>query len=223
MGVLNPIPIISTVTPSTFPEGTAQVAVNGSQFVFGAQIMWNGVAVPTTLVSSTQLVAEYSRAHSGNFPAAGQQSQSRRGKLGHGPGGGGPGQVVLTLYTGDGSDVRVSNPLNFGLTVNGTINTAVTLQVNGIANGNAQFGTAVSNAERDHHLYRAAGGSNAQQRCAAHHHQRRQSGGIDHAEYLRAESDSDSQLGVADELQRRAADHDGRCRPARASSTARRC
>jgi len=40
--------------------------------------------------------------------------------------------------------VRVGNPLSFGLTVNGTVNTGVTLQVNGVPGGNAQVGTAVS-------------------------------------------------------------------------------
>ena len=48
VGVLNPIPIINNVTPSSFPEGSAQVVVNGSQFVYGAQINWNGAAGPTT-------------------------------------------------------------------------------------------------------------------------------------------------------------------------------
>ena len=43
--------------------------------------------------------------------------------------------------------MRVINTLNFGLTVNGTDNPAVTLQVNGIAGGNARVGTAVSNTD----------------------------------------------------------------------------
>ena len=57
----------------------------------------------------------------------------------------GPGQVVLLLDTSGGVDVRVSNTLTFGLTVNGTDHTGVTLQVNGVAGGNAQVGTAVAN------------------------------------------------------------------------------
>ncbi len=59
----------------------------------------------------------------------------------------GPGLVVLTLEPNSGTDVRVSNTLNLGLMVNGTDNPAVTLQVNGIAGGNAVVGTAVSNAD----------------------------------------------------------------------------
>ncbi len=57
LGVLNPIPILTSVTPSGFSEGTTTVTVNGSQFVYGVQILWNGIAVPTTFVSGTQLVA----------------------------------------------------------------------------------------------------------------------------------------------------------------------
>lgn len=46
-----------------------------------------------------------------------------------------------------GTDVRVGNKLNIGLTVMGTNNTGVTLEVNGIPGGNAQIGTAVSNKD----------------------------------------------------------------------------
>lgn len=146
VSVLNPIPIINAVTPSTFLEGNAQVAVNGSQFVFGAQIMWNGVAVPTTLVSSTQLVAVIPAPNPGTFPLLVSNPDPGSANSATVPVVVGPGQVVLRLETGDGSDVRVSNPLNFGLSVNGTNDTAVTLQVNGIPNGNALVGTVVSNA-----------------------------------------------------------------------------
>jgi len=59
----------------------------------------------------------------------------------------GPGNVALQLQPGQGTDVRVSNKLNIGLTVMGTDNTGVNLLVNGIAGGNAQIGTAVSNAD----------------------------------------------------------------------------
>ena len=147
VGVLNPIPIINAVTPSTFPEGSAQVAVNGSQFVFGAQIMWNGAAVPTTLVSSTQLVAVIPAPNPGTFPLLVSNPNPGSANSATVPVVVGPGQVVLTLYTGEGSDVRVSNPLSFGLSVNGTNNPAVTLKVNGVPGGNAQIGTAVAKAD----------------------------------------------------------------------------
>ena len=147
IGVLNPIPVLNTVTPSAFSEGTTMVTVNGSQFVYGAQILWNGAAVPTTFVSSTQLVASIPAPNPGTFPIAVSNpnpgsvtTKSLSVKVG-------PGQVVLTLQPYYGTDVRVSNTLNLGLTVAGTDNPAVNLFVNGAAGGNAQIGTAVSNSD----------------------------------------------------------------------------
>jgi uncharacterized protein (DUF1800 family) len=147
VSVLNPIPIIGTVTPSTFPEGSAQVVVNGSQFVFGAQISWNGATVPTTMISSTELVAVIPAPNPGTYPLLVSNPNPGAANSASLPVLVGPGQVVLTLQAGNGSDVRVSNQLSFGLMVNGTIHTGVTLQVNGVPGGNAQWGTAVSNAD----------------------------------------------------------------------------
>ena len=78
--VWNPIPVLSAVTPNGFSEGTTTVTVNGSQFVYGAQISWNGALVPTTYVSSTELVAQIAAPNPGIFPAHGHQPQSRIGK-----------------------------------------------------------------------------------------------------------------------------------------------
>jgi uncharacterized protein (DUF1800 family) len=147
LGVLNPIPIIDGVKPSTFPEGTAQVTVGGSQFVFGAQIIWNGAPVPTTMNSSTQLVAVIPAPNPGTYPLYVSNPNPGSASSATVPVLVGPGQVVLTLQTYNGSDVRVANQLSFGLTVNGTNHTGVTLQVNGIPGGNAQWGTAVSNSD----------------------------------------------------------------------------
>jgi uncharacterized protein (DUF1800 family) len=145
--VWNPIPVLSSVNPSGFSEGTSTVTVNGSQFVYGAQISWNGAMVPTTYVSDSQLVASIAAPVPGTYPLnvtnpnpGSASAKPLSLKVG-------PGQVVLQLYANSGSDVRVSNQLTFGLTVNGTDNPGVTLQVNGIAGGNPQIGTAVSNSD----------------------------------------------------------------------------
>jgi uncharacterized protein (DUF1800 family) len=144
--VWNPIPILNAVAPSGFSEGTTTVTVNGSQFVYGAEISWNGKLISTTYISSTQLIAQISAPNPGTFPLTVTNPN---------PGSAttpplnltvGPGQVVLRLEPYSGTDVRVSNTLNLGLSVNGTDNPAVTLQVNGIAGGNGIVGTAVSNA-----------------------------------------------------------------------------
>lgn len=55
--------------------------------------------------------------------------------------------MVLQLQKYAGTDVRVNNTLNFGLTVEGTTNPAVTLQVNGVPGGNSMIGTAVVNSD----------------------------------------------------------------------------
>jgi len=145
--VWNPIPVLGTVTPNGFSEGTTTVIVNGSQFVYGAQISWNGAFVTTTYVSGTELVAQIAAPNPGTYPLTVTNPN---------PGSAsalplslkvGPGQVVLTLQPNSGTDVRVSNTLNLGLMVNGTDNPAVTLQVNGIAGGNGVVGTAVSNTD----------------------------------------------------------------------------
>ena len=147
LSVLNPIPIIKTVTPSGFSEGATTVTVDGSLFVYGAQIMWNGVAVQTTQVSDGELVAEIAAPNPGTFPLmvsnpnpGAANSATVRVLVG-------PGQVVLTLQPSQGTDVRVTNTLNLGLSVEGTNNTGVTLTVNGIPGGNAQVGTAVSDKD----------------------------------------------------------------------------
>ena len=68
VSVLNPIPIVTSITPGSFSEGMAQIVVNGSSFVYGAQILWNGVAIPTTYLSGTQLVAIVTENIPGTYP-----------------------------------------------------------------------------------------------------------------------------------------------------------
>jgi uncharacterized protein (DUF1800 family) len=153
--VWNPIPVLSGVSPSGFSEGTTTVTVNGSQFVYGAQISWNGAPVPTTYVSDSQLAATITAPIPGTYPlnvtnpnpgSASANPLSLRV---------GPGQVVLQLYPNSGSDVRVSTQITFGLTVNGTDNPGVTLQVNGVAGGNAIVGTAAFNSNSGSITYTA--------------------------------------------------------------------
>ncbi len=148
LSILNPIPVIGGVTPSGFAEDTpTTVAVNGSQFVYGAQILWNGVAVPTTFISGGQLLASISGPAPGTYPLTVSNPNPGSATAPDVPITIGPGNVVLTLQPGNGTDVRVSNKLSLGLTVTGTLNTKVTLKVNGIPGGNAQVGTAVSGSD----------------------------------------------------------------------------
>lgn len=55
-------PTISSITPTTIAAGSAgfTLTVNGTNFVSGTQILWNGVAQTTTVVSNTQMTASIS-------------------------------------------------------------------------------------------------------------------------------------------------------------------
>ena len=147
ISVLNPIPVLSAVTPSGFSEGLTTVTVNGSQFVYGAQILWNGAPVSTTFVSPTELAASIAAPNPGTFPLLVSNPNPGSANSASVPVKVGPGNVVLTLQPEMGTDVRVSNSLNIGLMVQGTDNPAVQLFVNGVAGGNTQIGTAVSNSD----------------------------------------------------------------------------
>ncbi len=144
--IWNPIPLVTAITPASFPEGTATITVTGSQFIYGAQIYWNGVPVPTTFLSSTSLAASVSGPNPGTYtltvgnpdPGASLSTQVAERVV--------PGQVVLALQTYGGTSVRVGNRLSFGMTINGTNNTGINWLVNGVPGGNAQTGTIVANA-----------------------------------------------------------------------------
>jgi uncharacterized protein (DUF1800 family) len=145
ISVLNPIPIVNSVTPSGFTEGTTTVTVTGSQFVYGAQIFWQGVAIPTTFVSGTELAAAIAAPNPGTYPLMVSNPNPGSANSAIVSEVVGPGQVALRLQTGGGTSVRVTNHLNIGISVSGTNNTGVTWLINGIANGNAQIGTIVAN------------------------------------------------------------------------------
>ena len=140
VAVLNPVPILNAVNPGSFSEGVAQVIVNGSAFIYGAQILWNGVAVPTTYISGTQLIANVTEYIPGTYPVTvvnpdpGSASSHLVNALVK------PGQVVVQLQPTETS-VRVNNTITITPTVTGSQDTALTWTVNGIAGGNSQIGT----------------------------------------------------------------------------------
>ncbi len=140
VSVLNPIPIVNTITPGSFAEGQAQIVVSGSAFVYGAQIYWNGAPVPTTYMSGTQLVAVITENTPGTYPVTvvnpdpGSASSQRVNALVQ------PGQVVIKLQPTETS-VRVNNTITITPTVTGSQDTALTWTVNGIPGGNATIGT----------------------------------------------------------------------------------
>ena len=145
--IWNPIPTLGSVNPAGFTEGTTTVFVNGSQFVYGSQVSWNGTLIPTTYISSTELAAQIAAPVPGTFPLA--VTNPNPGSATSNPLSlqVGPGKVVLKLENYAGYDVRVNNRLSLGLSVEGTTNPAVTLAINGIPGGNSTVGTVVSDSD----------------------------------------------------------------------------
>jgi uncharacterized protein (DUF1800 family) len=55
--LLNPIPVVSSVSPQIIGVGAFTIQVNGSGFLSGAQVMFGTTALTTSFVSTTQLNA----------------------------------------------------------------------------------------------------------------------------------------------------------------------
>jgi uncharacterized protein (TIGR03437 family) len=96
---LNPLPVISSLSPSTAVAGGAgfTLVVNGSGFVATSVVQWNGSSRTTTLVSATQLKATVTAA---DIAAAGTAQVT---VVNPAPGGGVSGGAVFTI--------RAPNPL----------------------------------------------------------------------------------------------------------------
>ena len=139
----NPIPIVQNAQPDPLNAGSFTLTVNGSKFISGAQVLWNGKALTTTYVSATKLTA------------TGTATQADVGKIPITVRNPDPGAVVsqtsysLTVnptldiqvkVTPATAQIRVSAKQQFSATVTGTSNTAVTWSVNGVVGGNATLG-----------------------------------------------------------------------------------
>jgi len=140
----NPIPILQTVQPSAVNVGTFTLTANGSKFVKGAQVLWNGTALTTTFVSATELTATGKAADSDvgkvqitvKNPDPGAASSSPAYSLTVNP----PLKVQVKV-TPATSQLRAAAKQQFTATVTGTTNTAVTWTVNNAPGGNATVGT----------------------------------------------------------------------------------
>ncbi len=63
----NATPVVSSVSPTSFAAGAYTLAVTGSKFVSGAQVMFGGSALTTTYISSAQLTGKGSEPTAGTY------------------------------------------------------------------------------------------------------------------------------------------------------------
>jgi hypothetical protein len=89
----NPVPVASSLSPTSTRSGGASfvLTVNGSSFISGSAIAWNGAALPTTFVSTTQLTSQVPAA---DIASAGSAAIT---VVNPAPGGGGSGALTLTI------------------------------------------------------------------------------------------------------------------------------
>jgi hypothetical protein len=136
--VRNQIPRLDSLSPTTLVPGPFTLTVNGSRYVNGAKVLWNGSPLTTTFVSSTRLTATGNATQLGNFFVSVANP--------------GPEAVSPTLTVTVSSNLAVAlTPAaanlalgatqQFQASVTGSTNQGVTWKVNGTTGGNATNGT----------------------------------------------------------------------------------
>ncbi len=124
INVVNPAPTITTISPNSAAQNSQAflLTVNGTNFVPGATVQWNGANRLTTFVSSTQLRAQIPAS---DLTTVGTPSVT---VVNPAPGGGASNAVTFTIAAPSGiprittispTTVQTDNP-GFTLTVNGT-------------------------------------------------------------------------------------------------------
>jgi hypothetical protein len=98
----NPVPALSTLSPSSAAAGSAALTLNltGTNFINGSVVNWNGTAIPTTFVSSSSLTASVASAL---LATAGTAAVN---VLNPAPGGGTSGSLTFTISTGTPSTAK---------------------------------------------------------------------------------------------------------------------
>ncbi|HUL34114.1 MAG TPA: DUF1800 family protein [Candidatus Eisenbacteria bacterium] len=140
----NPLAVLTQLSPTSVSVGTFTLTVTGSSFLSGATINFGGQNITTHYVSSTQLTATINAtaAQAGSVPIT---------VINPNPGSA-PSNALNLLVTQPNSNISVSvspstanlqvagGSQSFTATVNGTTDTTVTWEVNGIQSGDAQYG-----------------------------------------------------------------------------------
>jgi hypothetical protein len=137
------MPVLSAISPTTATAGSGQLtlAVTGSNFVPASTVNWNGQALTTTFLDTTDLTAVIpasNLASAGTFPVTVNSPTSIGGTSSEVDFTVGNVGIVVSPST---AMIAPGATQQFTATVQGPTNTAVSWSVNGVAGGNATVGT----------------------------------------------------------------------------------
>lgn len=139
---LNPVPVLSGVSPSAVNVGSATILLNGSGFVPGSQVILNGQSVAATVLSSSSI------RYTGTFATAGSYSFSVANPN--------PGQATSTLrrltvmdpvsikVTPAIETVRLGATRKYAASLANAVDKRVVWSVNGIPGGSSAVGTVTT-------------------------------------------------------------------------------
>ncbi len=141
----NSIPVISSVTPTTFTANTVfEMTVNGTGFTPGSIVNLGTIALSTTFIAPTQLVAV-------GTPTLAQVGTVPVTVINPNPGGStsapfnvqvvGPNSNITVTISPKTATIGAGNVQQFVATVTGSIDLSVTWSVNGVSYGNSSVGT----------------------------------------------------------------------------------
>jgi uncharacterized protein (DUF1800 family) len=138
----NPAPQVTAISPASIPVGAFTVAVSGAHFAPGAAVNFNGTALTTTRVSSTQLTATGSAASSEVGTVSITVSNPSPGSIASGSM---TAQVIKTApvnlqVSPATAIVRAGALQDFAAAVTGSSNLSVVWSVNGQGGGNSVTG-----------------------------------------------------------------------------------
>ncbi|HEV2350282.1 MAG TPA: aryl-sulfate sulfotransferase [Terriglobia bacterium] len=140
--ILNPSPVLSSISPSTLNAGSPNTlaTITGSGFTPQSSVLLGATALATTFASLTQLTATIPGAQLATAGTLGVQVVNPS------PGGGTSSAANLVVklvvaVTPPNPTLFVTQMQTFAATITGSSNQGVTWAVNGIAGGNATWGT----------------------------------------------------------------------------------
>jgi hypothetical protein len=139
---LNPVPVLSSLSPTAVNVGTVTIVLTGSGFVPGSQLLLNGQPVPATLLTSTSIryTGTFTTAGSYSFnvvnPNPGQATSSTRRLTVMNP--------VSIRVTPATETVRLGATRKYTASLVNAVDKRVVWSVNGIAGGSSTVGTVAA-------------------------------------------------------------------------------